>query len=257
MAHYVKGRDGKFAGSVGDGKTNVPTAAPAVPAGGPLDSTGQTLRDIDERHAAWRLSQNQRGVPAWAVTPRCQRFDFKQATDWDEDWVVTKSEEHDRLPDPGSPIEHDCTRVTLSGALRIEKIDGSDWVDENNQNNSYWKIPSVGPDTDGSIAVIRYSHDDRKIVQSYSTGMLSPDGTFSVNMRGDTRFSDQMAYESPVREQAQAYLDDLTYSLACNADGTPGVMEFTAVSEWFEDSDYEPDPDWAYDSWRDEQAERG
>jgi hypothetical protein len=31
MTKYVRGKDGKFAGSIGDGKTNLPTAAPATP----------------------------------------------------------------------------------------------------------------------------------------------------------------------------------------------------------------------------------
>lgn len=53
MTKYIKGKDGKFAGSIGDGKTNIPTAAPKVSKAEQkrLDSNAK-IRELNEKRAA-------------------------------------------------------------------------------------------------------------------------------------------------------------------------------------------------------------
>lgn len=56
MTKYIKSKDGKFAGSIGDGKTNVPTAAPKLPKVSKaeqarLDNNAK-IREFNERRAA-------------------------------------------------------------------------------------------------------------------------------------------------------------------------------------------------------------
>jgi hypothetical protein len=59
MTKYIKSKDGKFAGSIGDGKDSVPTVAPKVPKAPKLTKTQQAridynerMREMKERHAA-------------------------------------------------------------------------------------------------------------------------------------------------------------------------------------------------------------
>lgn len=55
MTKYVKGKDGKFAGSIGDGKDNVPTAAPKVSAAERRRlEMNEQVRQINERALANR-----------------------------------------------------------------------------------------------------------------------------------------------------------------------------------------------------------
>jgi len=62
MTKYIKGKDGKFAGSIGDGKTNVPTAPtpPVVP-----DTQPRMSKAAPEVEAMWTRFQAMQG----------QRFD--------------------------------------------------------------------------------------------------------------------------------------------------------------------------------------
>lgn len=68
MAKYIKGKDGKFAGSIGDGKTVTPSAAPTIPGrpdGGYPDGTpeyGQRLIDMLDRLNN-SLDPNKRHLP--------------------------------------------------------------------------------------------------------------------------------------------------------------------------------------------------
>jgi hypothetical protein len=66
MTKYIKGKDGKFVGSIGDGKTKVPTAAPTISSqGSPEDSSSQ----IDSTSAAWSKYQEQTLLETRAYGP--------------------------------------------------------------------------------------------------------------------------------------------------------------------------------------------
>lgn len=56
MTKYIKGKDGKFVGSIGDGKTNVPTAAPNISSHNSSDDSS-TL--ADSTSVAWSKYQEQ------------------------------------------------------------------------------------------------------------------------------------------------------------------------------------------------------
>jgi hypothetical protein len=54
MTEYIKGKDGKFAGSIGDGKTHVPTAAPVIasaPAAEIVDPTPSPVEAMFAKYA--------------------------------------------------------------------------------------------------------------------------------------------------------------------------------------------------------------
>lgn len=62
MAKYIKGKDGKFAGSIGDGKTNVPTAAPRLTATAASQSTMSDLgasTDWSDLEARFKAQQEE------------------------------------------------------------------------------------------------------------------------------------------------------------------------------------------------------
>lgn len=63
MAKYVKGKDGKFAGSIGDGKTKVPTAAPKPAPLVGVPSNVKTPQDVDKLVAKMRKSLSEEFVP--------------------------------------------------------------------------------------------------------------------------------------------------------------------------------------------------
>lgn len=72
MTKYIKGKDGKFAGSIGDGKTNVPTAAPKISKAEQRRlENNERIRAINERYAAGReervlkAQKNEAGRQAW------------------------------------------------------------------------------------------------------------------------------------------------------------------------------------------------
>lgn len=50
MTKYIQGKDGKFAGSIGDGKASVPTAAPSVP--NPATKSSTSPAELNDRYAA-------------------------------------------------------------------------------------------------------------------------------------------------------------------------------------------------------------
>lgn len=58
MTKYIKGKDGKFAGSIGDGKTNVPTPAPKI---SKAEQRRQEMNDrIREINARWEAGREER-----------------------------------------------------------------------------------------------------------------------------------------------------------------------------------------------------
>lgn len=72
MTKYIKGKDGKFAGSIGDGKDNVPTPAPKITkAEQRRQEMNDRIREINERYAAGRearelkAKKNEDGRQAW------------------------------------------------------------------------------------------------------------------------------------------------------------------------------------------------
>lgn len=48
MTKYIQGEDGKFAGSIGDGKTNAPTELPAPPVPNPYAEAFTALEKVNE-----------------------------------------------------------------------------------------------------------------------------------------------------------------------------------------------------------------
>ena len=79
MTKYVKGKDGKFAGSVGDGKTKVPTPAPAAPSkkddvpevpdhiAAQAEALRQHARELNEAAAeSWERSDTDGFMSQWA-----------------------------------------------------------------------------------------------------------------------------------------------------------------------------------------------
>lgn len=67
MTKYIKGKDGKFKGSIGDGKTNVPTSAPRMPPFGSMpsnpDSSG--FGDMESRWRASLEEEQRRECPGY------------------------------------------------------------------------------------------------------------------------------------------------------------------------------------------------
>lgn len=234
-------KTGALHGSVGKGKGKTPKPAPPGPesmlaAHGPATPAG--AMQAEEAMAAWRKKRVPQGYPQWAQEVQFRDFAPETVTHWDVDYVLSMQTERDSLPRVGEERSTDCARDTFRGGLRAELIDGSQWTDEHRQRNSYYRIMGVGPDTDGSRPVFLYSHDDRKVVQRISWGMLSPDGKFTMPARGDATFSSMIAGESVLREHAGGEIDDITYTPRTNANGEPAALEFRAVSEWYDDSGF-------------------
>lgn len=67
MTRYIKDDSGKFAGSIGDGATNIPTAAPDVSLSSPaFDLDSNPAQTIDQAYAAFSRRQANPFVPDFA-----------------------------------------------------------------------------------------------------------------------------------------------------------------------------------------------
>jgi hypothetical protein len=66
MSKYIKSKDGKFAGSIGDGKDSVPTAAPSAPQV-PVTINLKVKPEYAEKHAAYQRLNERRETARTAM----------------------------------------------------------------------------------------------------------------------------------------------------------------------------------------------
>jgi len=105
MTKYIKGKDGKFAGSIGDGKTNVPTPAPATvsKAEQKRQETNARIREINARFEAGKearqlaAQKNAAGRQAWFSISDTFNESYPAAS-WmnlDDEFNITGLTDHD------------------------------------------------------------------------------------------------------------------------------------------------------------------
>lgn len=67
MTKYIKGKDGKFKGSIGDGKSNVPTTTPNISSYASGNSLAASSAPVDAAYAAFLKKKEQSAPPAEPV----------------------------------------------------------------------------------------------------------------------------------------------------------------------------------------------
>jgi hypothetical protein len=68
MGKFIKGKDGKFAGSIGDGKNKVPTAGSVPPLVASTDAAIESMDRVQELMERYIAQENEKiDVPTWAA----------------------------------------------------------------------------------------------------------------------------------------------------------------------------------------------
>lgn len=241
MTKYIKSKDGKFAGSIGDGKTNVPSAAPtSLP---PVENSVAHDSSVDAAYKKFTEKANPYKLAAWAVEPNYKWFKPKNACEWDSGWVMSKDTENDD-DDNG----HDWAIDYITGVLKTEQVVGSPW-NEHGRVHAYYAITGIKDvGRDGNVMAIWHSANEDNSDPKNVVGYLTPNGKFYSDEE-DTEDTVNMsiAYESVLRENAGASLEEIEWNLQTDDAGTPLALEVKAQSEWYrptyEDPNDEYDPD--------------
>lgn len=250
---YIKSKDGKFAGSIGDAKTKVPVAPAKAPDVVRRQSDPTTvpagLSAAIERFTSREL--NPYKLPEWATSPEFRWFNPAKATEWDDGFALRVDTDHDDLPHPGSPYSSAACKDYIDGVLELRKHRDIKNAGTGSREE-IWLAPTLAdPDGENRRYGVRYEYTDSKASASYAFGYLSTDGTFTDTDIIDSPFELAMKYDSPLREYAGGDIDEVEVSIALASDGTPAGLEFKAETEWYDAPDYDPNDEYEPDRYLD------
>lgn len=242
MTKYIKGKDGKFAGSIGDGKTNVPTPSNLPTVAAPAQQPASAA-SVTEAYAKFTAKKNPYKFAAWAVEPDYKWFRPERASDWEDNWIMTKDTEYDE-DDRGSQWARDY----ITGIMKTEPIEGSRWV-ENGRIHEYHRIhgiDDVGND-DHVMAIWHSTAEDGSDAKNV-LGFLTPNGKFYSNDEDpDDTLRLSIAYSSSLREHCGETLEEIKWNLVADEKGVPIAFEVEAQSDSYQpvwdDPNDEYDPD--------------
>lgn len=223
MTTYIKGKDGKFAGSIGDGKTKIPTAAPATPAATVTPESMRAARQ--ERRTQWEKFMRAK-LPAWAQTE--PRLNLAHIEDYDDQLIVTCEDLREYGPSAGSPIERGWRTRAVQAMLHAKKI-----PDCGDETVSYYHVQTTHDERDPEGRRIVIEHRAPRGGQPASSiGYLDRDGRFTPDTggQGSDFVADQMTEDS---ELSQMYrLDSMTLSVSHGPEGTPVALFIDGSTGW-------------------------
>lgn len=244
MTKYIKGRDGKFAGSIGDGKNNVPTAS-NMPTAAQSTVNDASESRVAEAYAKFAAKKNPYKFEAWAVEPNFRWFKPEKASDWDDTWAMAKDTDYDK-----DDYGHDWAVDYIDGVLRVDPIEGSTWL-ENSRRHAYYEIKGIGDvGNDGLVMAVWHSSAEDGSDPKNVLGFLTPNGKFYSNEEDpDETLRLSIAWSSVLREHSGETLEDIEWSLATNDDGKPVAFEVKARSEGYRPEFEDPNDEYEPDRW--------
>lgn len=208
---YVQGKDGKFAGSVGSGKSNVPTPAdtPSTAVYSPVNPDVPTLNDVYSRYQA-RMSGTAEDR-SWADDVS---FSTLNAA-WTDKSVVLVNEVYgeEDFNMGGGRLRSGMTVTERVDAAFRAFPDGEPFTDPEfgGMTVQMFRIPSYS-DTDGTTLAVKARYGGP--VANYELGTLSTDGQWKTISRGRPWLSERIGTDGdPLLDYVDGDIDDWGYGL--------------------------------------------